>query len=194
MWNWFVNLSHHGWLWKIKIKLLCIVWRPQYFVFKGCGMGTLFVLVSPSFRENVIVTSKIGSFLCNLDNLLQKNVIVFFFWNQISKWRLFEKRDIFDLLFTFFSRQGIVSKIPLAHISLTYIHVFCSTYWLFLPYQFWKKYEFIGYGFSLVWVLLLILIRAILKQSINNKMVSKIWVGMSTTDMCLHQCQIYSHL
>ena len=44
----------------------------------------------------------------------------------------------------------------------------------FLPYQFWKKYEFIGYGFSLVWVLVLILIRAILEQSINNKMVSKI--------------------
>ena len=24
--------------------------------FKGCGMGTLSVLVSPSFRENVVVT------------------------------------------------------------------------------------------------------------------------------------------
>ena len=37
-----------------------------------------------------------------------------------------------------------------------------------------KKYEFIRYGFSLVWVLVLILIRAILEQSIDNKMVSKI--------------------
>ena len=46
--------------------------------FKGCGMGTLFVLVSPCFRENVVVTCKIGSFLCSLDNLLQKNIIVFF--------------------------------------------------------------------------------------------------------------------
>ena len=36
-----------------------------------------------------------------------------------------------------------------------------------------KKYEFIRYGFSLVWFLVLILIRAILEQSINNKMVSK---------------------
>ena len=26
------------------------------------------VLVSPCFRENVVVTSKIGSFLCSLDN------------------------------------------------------------------------------------------------------------------------------
>ena len=34
--------------------------------------------------------------------------------------------------------------------------------------------------------LVLILIRAILEQSINNKMVGKISVGMSTTDMYLH--------
>ena len=49
-----------------------------------------------------------------------------------------------------------------------------------------KKYKFIRYGFSLVWFLVLILIRAILEQSINNKMVSKIKVEMSTTDMYLH--------
>ena len=65
-------------------------------------MGTLFVLVSSYFRENVVVTCKIGSFLCSLDNLLQENVIVFFFGNQISKWRSFEKRAIFDILVTFF--------------------------------------------------------------------------------------------
>ena len=106
---------------------------------KGCGMGPWLVLVSPCFRENVVATCKIGSFLCNLDNLLPKNVIVFFFGNQISDWRPFEKRAIFDLLFTFFSHQGKVVKISTAHISLTYIHVFCSPYWLFLPYQFWKK-------------------------------------------------------
>ena len=81
---------------------------------------------------------------------------------------------IFDLLFTFFSHQGKVTEIPSAHISLTYIHVFGYPIGFFLPYQFWKKYEFIRYGFSLVWVLVLILIRAILEQSINNKLVSKI--------------------
>ena len=75
-------------------------------------MGTLFVLVSPCIRENVVVTCKIGPFLCNLDNLLQKNVIVFFFGNRISKWRSFEKRAIFDLLFTFFSYQGKITKNP----------------------------------------------------------------------------------
>ena len=93
------------------------------------------------FRETVVVTCKIGSFLCSLDNLLQKNIIVFFFENQISKWRSFENRTIFDLLFTFFSHQGKVTKIPSAHISLTYIHIFCSPYWLFLSYQFWKKIQ-----------------------------------------------------
>ena len=96
--------------------------------FKGCGMGPWLVLVFPCFRENVVATCKIASFLCSLDNLLQKNVIVLFIGNQISKWRSFEKRAIFDLLFTFFSHQGKVTKIPLAHILLTYIHVFCSPY------------------------------------------------------------------
>ena len=135
-------------------------------------MGTLFVLASPCFRENVVVTCKIGSFLCSLDNLLQKNVIVFFFGNQISKWRSFEKRAIFDLLFTFFSHQGKVTKIPTAH----NIHVFCSPYWPFLPYftNFEKNTNLSGVVFSLVWVLVLILIRTILEQSINNIMVSKI--------------------
>ena len=96
--------------------------------FKGCGMGPWLVLVSPCFRENVAVICKIGSLLCSLDNLLQKNVISLFFGNQISKWRSFEKRAIFNLLFPFFSHQGKVTKIPSAHISLTYIHVFCSPY------------------------------------------------------------------
>ena len=142
--------------------------------FKGRGMGPWLVLVSPCFRENVVATCKIGSFLCSLDNFLQKKVIVLLFGNQISQWRSFEKRAIFDLLFTSFSHQGKVTKIPSAHISLTYIHVFSLPYRLFLPYQFWKIYEFIRFGFSLVWVLVLILIRAILEQSINNKLVSKI--------------------
>ena len=122
-------------------------------VFKGCGMGPWLVLVSPWFRENVVATCKIGSFLFSLDNLLQKNIIVLFFWNQLSKWHSFEKRSIFDLLFTFFSHQGKVTKMSSAYISLTYIHLFCSPYWLFSLYRFWKKYKFIRYGFSLVWVL-----------------------------------------
>ena len=75
-------------------------------------MGPWLVLVSPCFRENVVATYKMGSFLRSLDNLLQKNVIVLIFGNQISKWRSFEKRGIFDLLFTFSSHRGKVTKIP----------------------------------------------------------------------------------
>ena len=79
-------------------------------------MGPLLVLVSPCFRENVVVTCQIGSFLCSLDNLLQKNVIVFFFENQILKWRSFEKR----LFLTYFSQllvtRGKLQKF-LQHIS-----------------------------------------------------------------------------
>ena len=86
-------------------------------ILKECGMGPLLVLVSPCFRENVVVTCNIGSFLCSL---LQKNIIDFFFGNQISKWRSFEERAIFGLLFTFFSHQGKVAKIPSARISLAY--------------------------------------------------------------------------
>ena len=125
-------------------------------------------------KINVVATCKIGSVLCSSDNYLQKNVIVFFFRNQISKWRSFEKRATFDLLFTYFSHQGNVTKIPTGHISLTYTCILLTLLTFFLPNQFWKKYKFIRYGFSLVWVLVLILIRAILEQSINNKMVSKI--------------------
>ena len=45
-------------------------------------MGPWLVLIFPCFRENVLVaTCKIECFLCSLDNLLQKNVIVFFFGN-----------------------------------------------------------------------------------------------------------------
>ena len=93
-------------------------------------MGPRLVLVSPCFRENVVATCKIECFVCSLDSLLQENVIVLFFGNQISKWRSFKKKKkaIFDLLFTFLSHQGKVTKILSAHISLTYIHVFCSPY------------------------------------------------------------------
>ena len=87
-------------------------------------MGPWLVIVSPCFRETVVATYKIGSFLCSLDNLLQKSVIVLSFGNQISKWRSFEKRAFFDLLFTFFSHQEKVTKIPSAHISLTYTYTY----------------------------------------------------------------------
>ena len=84
-------------------------------------MGTLFVLVSPCFRENVVVTCKIGSFLCSLDNLIQKNVIVLFFGNQISKWGSFEKKGPFLTYFPHFlvTRESYKNSYS---IYLTHIH------------------------------------------------------------------------
>ena len=49
------------------------------------------------------------------------------------------KNGYFWPTFHIFSHQGKVTKSPSAHISLTYIHVFCSLFWLFLPHLFWKK-------------------------------------------------------
>ena len=170
-----------------KVFLKC--WKDRTSL-KGCGMGPLIVLVSPCHWENVVnvVTCKIGSFLCNLDTLIQKNLIVFFFGNQISKWCLFEEKK--GLLLAYFShflvtREKLQKFLQYVSHSHTYTY-FAPPYWPVLPYQLWKKYKFIRYGFSLVWFLVLILIGAILEQSINNQMVSKTQVGMSTTDMYLH--------
>ena len=116
---------------------------------KGCGMGPCLVLVSPCFRENVVATCKIGSFLCSLDNLLQKNVTVFFFGNQISKWCSFEKRAIFDLLFTFLSHHGKL-QIFLQNISHSQKYTYFAHPIDFFALPILKKYEFIRYGFSLV--------------------------------------------
>ena len=152
-------------------------WISKSLVFKGYGMDPWLVLVSPCFKENVVATCKIGSILSSLDNLLQKNVIVLLFGNQISKWRSFAKKKTPFL--TYFS-HFLVTRKKLQkfhqHISQTHTYTyFAHPIDFFLPYQFWKKYEFIRYGFSLVWVLVLILqVRAILEQSINNKMVTKI--------------------
>ena len=138
-------------------------------------MGPWLVLVSPCFRENVVATCKIGSFLWSLDNLLQKTVIVLFFWKSNFKMALIWKKGLFLTYFSHFQ----VTREKLQNNFSTYLkHIHTRillTLLTFLPYQFWKKkYEFIRYGFFLVWVLVLNLIRAILEQSINNKMVSKI--------------------
>ena len=90
---------------------------------KGCGMGTLFVLVSPSFRENVVVTCKIGSFLCSLDNLLQKNVIAFFLEIKFQNGAHLKKRAIFDLLSHFLVTREKLQKI-LRHISHSHTYTY----------------------------------------------------------------------
>ena len=83
-------------------------------------MGPWLVLVSPCFRENVVATCKIG-FFCVVYNLLQKNAIVFFFGNQISKRRSFEKKR---LILTYFSHFLVTRESYKNSFStyLTHIH------------------------------------------------------------------------
>ena len=146
--------------------------------FKGCGMGTLFVLVSPCFRKNVVVTCKIGSFLCSLDNLLQKNVFFFSFLEIKFQNGAHLKKGLFLTYFSHFlvtrgKLQKILQHISHSHTYIYFAHLidfFCLTNFEKKK----KKTEFIRYGFSLVRLLVLILIRAILEKSMNNKMVSKI--------------------
>ena len=87
-------------------------------------MGPWLVLVSPCFRENVVATYKIGSFLCSLDYLLKKNVIVLFLGNQISKWHSFEKKGLFLTYFShFLVTRGKLQKF-LQHISLSHTYTY----------------------------------------------------------------------
>ena len=113
-------------------------------------MGPWLVLVSPCFRENVVATCKIGSFFVWFRYLLQKNVIVFFFGNQISKWRSFEKRAILTYFSHFLVTREKLQKF-LPHISHSHIYTyFAHPIDFFCLTNFEKRYEFIRYGFSLV--------------------------------------------
>ena len=85
------------------------------------------------------------------------------------------KKGLFLTYFShFLATKEKLQKFP-QHISHSHTYTYFAH-----PVDFFalpilkKKYEFIRYGFFLVWVFVLILIRAILEQSINNKMVSKI--------------------
>ena len=96
------------------IMLYCA--QKQNRCIKGRVMGPMFVLVCPWFRENVIVTCKIVSFLFSLDNFHLKNVIVFIFENQISKWRSSKKGLFLKYFSTFFSHRKKTQKF-FQHIS-----------------------------------------------------------------------------
>ena len=86
-------------------------------------MGPWLVLVSPCFRKSVVATCKIESFLCSLDNLLQKNKIAFFFGNQISKWRLFEKRPFLTYFSHFLVTREKLQKF-LQHIAHSHTYTY----------------------------------------------------------------------
>ena len=54
--------------------------------------------------------------------VFRKNTDVTQLHPRLKNMTSYDKRAIFDLLFTFFSLQGRATKVPSAHISLTYIH------------------------------------------------------------------------
>ena len=58
--------------------------------------------------------------MCSLGNLLEENVIVFFFGNQISKWRSFEKMAIF----TYFSHSLVTRKKLQKFIHISHSHTY----------------------------------------------------------------------
>ena len=130
---------------------------------KGCGMGPWLVFVSLCFGENVVATCKIGSFLCSLDNLLQKNVILLFLEIKFQNGAHLKK----GLFLTYFSHFLVTrEKLQkfLQHISHSHTYTYFAHPIDFLALPILKKkIEFIRYGFSLVWVLVLIRIRAILE-------------------------------
>ena len=95
----------------------------DFYHFMGCGMGLWLVLVSPCFRENVVATCKIGSFLCSLDNLLQKNVIVLLLEIKFQNGAHLKK----GLFWTYFSHflvtRGKLQKF-LQHISHSHTYTY----------------------------------------------------------------------
>ena len=102
--------------------------------------GSMACSCFPLFRENVIATCKIGSFLCSLDNLLQKNVIVLFFLEIKFQNDAHLKKGLFLTYFPHFlvTREKFLKNSFSTY--LTHIHTrILLTLLTFLPYQFWKN-------------------------------------------------------
>ena len=87
-------------------------------------MGPWLVLVSPCFREDVVVTCKIGTFLCSLDNFLQKNVIVLFFLEIKFQNGAHLKKGLFLTYFSHFLVTREKLQKFLQHISQTHTYMY----------------------------------------------------------------------
>ena len=107
---------------------------------KGCGMSPWLVLVSPCLRKNVVATCKIASFLCCLDNLLQKNVSLF--WKSNFKMALIWKKGIFLTYFSHFLVTRERLQKFLQHISHSHTYTyFAHTIDFFCLTNFEKKIQ-----------------------------------------------------
>ena len=137
-------------------------------------MGPLLILVSSCFRENVVVTCKIGSFVGLVQIICFRKTKLFSFLEIKFQNGAHLKKGLFlTYLSHFLVTRGKLQKF-LHHVSHSHTYTyFAHPIDFFCLTNLEKKYEFIRYGFSLVWFLVLVLICAILEQSINNKIVSK---------------------
>ena len=102
------------------------------------------VLVSPCFGENVVATCKIGSFLCSLDNSEKGNCSIFL--EIIFQNGAHLKKGLFLTYFSHFlvTREKLQKFLQHISHSHTYIHVFCSPYWLFCLTNFEKNANLSG--------------------------------------------------
>ena len=112
--------------------------RTLIAVVKGCGMGPWLVLVSPCFRENVVATCKIGSFLYSLDNLLQINIIVLFLEITFQNGAHL-KKGLFLIYFSHFLVTREKLQKFLQHISQTYTYTYLLTLLTFFALPILKK-------------------------------------------------------
>ena len=86
---------------------------------KECGMGPCLVLISPCFRENVVATCKLGSFLCSLDNFLQKKFLEIKFQNGAHL-----KKGLFLTYFSQFFVTRVKLQKFLQHISHSHTYTY----------------------------------------------------------------------
>ena len=136
-------------------------------------MGPWLVLVSPCFRENVVAICKIGSFLCSLDNF--RNTYLFSFLEIKFQNGAYLKKGLFLTNFSHFLVTREKLRKFLLHISQTHTYTYLLTLLTFFCLTNFEKKTNLSGTVSLWYdFLVLILIGAILEQSINIKMVSKI--------------------
>ena len=102
-------------------------------------------------------------YCCSLD-ISSENVTFSLSKSNFKMALIWKKKSYFRS--TLVTRERHNFKVPSGHISLTNIHAFCSPYCCFFVFPICKNCEIIMYGFSLERLLVWILIRVILEQSV----------------------------
>ena len=140
---------------------------------KGTQMGPLLVLVCPCFMEDVIVTCKIVSFFCSLDNFLLK-MWLFSFLEVKFQNGVHLIKGVFLTYFSHFLVTREKTQKILQHISHLHTRILL-TLLTFLALPVLEKLRVYHVSWFLFGVTPVVdSLSHLLNQSINNKMVSKI--------------------